>query len=397
MALNRHILDPEVQDYINSHLSADVHQLALSKSPFEGVTVAELANQIRAKNKAAKKLPSWYMREGIFYPPVLSIEQTSSETTAKYKSTLAIGTHLLDLTGGFGVDSLYFAKVVDTVTHCEINEELSQIAEHNAGVLEQHNLTFHSGDGLDYLHDHKSNFDTIYVDPARRSTAGKVFMLRDCTPDITIHLDFLLSKARRIIIKTAPLLDITAGLKELSNVSEVHIVSVKNECKELLWLIDRDKSADKPVKIVAVTLNETLKQFSFDKEDAEVPAVLAEADLEKYLYEPDTALLKSGAFNLIANTYQLKKLDPQTQLYTSDNFNSTFPGRIFEIVKLLSPAELKKQKALTGNVIVRSYPDKAELLVKKYKIKPDHEKFLIFTRSHASGNIIIEATIRQHY
>ena len=284
--MNRHILDPEVQDYINSHLSADVHQLALSKSPFKGVTVAELANQIRAKNKAAKKLPSWYTAEGIFYPPVLSIEQTSSETTAKYKSTLAIGSHLLDLTGGFGVDSFYFARKVETVTHCEINAELSQVATHNAGILQQHNITFHSGDGLEYLHNHKSNFDTIYVDPARRSNAGKVFMLKDCTPDITAHLDFLLSKARRVIIKTAPLLDITAGLKELFNVSEVHIVSVKNECKELLWIIDGNLPADHSVKIVAVTLNETLKQFSFDKEEAEVTAVLAEADRKNTCMNP---------------------------------------------------------------------------------------------------------------
>ena len=394
--MNRHVLDSEVQEYIKNHLNDDVHKLAMSKSPFKLVDSKELANQIAAKNKSAKKLPTWYKTESIYYPALLSIEQCSSEITAAYKAGLAIGDSLIDLTGGFGVDSCYFAKVVKTLTHCEINTELSEIAAHNAAVLQQPNIQCLAEDGLALLANTDESFDTIYVDPARRSSAGKVFMLKDCTPNVVEHLDLLLKKSKRIIIKTAPLLDITAGLKELNNVSEVHIVSVKNECKELLWIIDGNKPVQQP-KITAITLNESQKEFSFFKGEEETEAELLSNMPSGYLYEPDTALLKSGAFKLIATRFKLKKLHHQTQLYVSDHADSSFPGRIFKINKMISSSDLKKEKALKGSVIVRNYRDKAENLVKKYKIKPDHHKFLIFTQGVNDSYLIIDTEIVQHY
>lgn len=394
--MNRHVLDSEVQEYIKNHLNDDVHKLAMSKSPFKDIDSKELANQVAAKNKSAKKLPTWYKTESIYYPALLSIEQCSSETTAAYKAGLAVGDSLIDLTGGFGVDSYYFAKAVKTLTHCEINTDLSEIAAHNAEVLHQSNIQCLAEDGLALLENTDETFDTIYVDPARRSSAGKVFMLKDCTPNVVEHLDLLLNKSKRIIIKTAPLLDITAGLKELGNVSEVHIVSVKNECKELLWVIDGNKSVPQP-KITAVTLNESQKEFSFLKGEEETEAELLSGTPSGYLYEPDTALLKSGAFNLIAVRFALKKLHHQTQLYVSDHIDSSFPGRIFKINQIVSAGDLKKGKELKGNVIVRNYRDKAENLVKKYKIKPDHHKFLIFTQGINDSYLIIDAEIIQHY
>ena len=209
------------------------------------------------------------------------------------------------------------------------------------------------------------------------------------------NLDLLLEKSERVIIKTAPLLDISAGLKELKQVSAVHILSVKNECKELLWRIERTPAEQ--LKIVATTLNEQEKNFVFFRAEGMDVAGINHGQLKKYLYEPDVALLKSGAFNQIAIEYGLEKLDQNTQLYTSDRFNTRFPGRIFSITKTLSPANLKKEKDLRGNVIVRNYPDKAENLVRKYRIKPDQVKFLIFTHSKGMGNVIIEASIEQHY
>ncbi|WEK17990.1 MAG: hypothetical protein P0Y49_14430 [Candidatus Pedobacter colombiensis] len=394
--MNKHILDQPVQEFISHHLNDDVHKIAMAKSPFKEVEARELANQIAAKNKSAKKLSRWYHTESIYYPPLLSIEQCSSETTAAYKAKLAIGNSLIDLTGGFGVDSYYFAKAVDSVVHCEINPELSAIAAHNAKVLGQNNMSFLATDGIAYLQDTAATFDTIYIDPARRSSAGKVFMLKDCTPNVVEHLDLLLKKSARIIVKTAPLLDLSAGIKELNNVAEIHIVSVKNECKELLWVIEKQEVSN--IKITCSTLNETEKHFSFLKgdEEASQPQILTETP-SGYLYEPDTALLKSGAFNLIGLTYGLKKLNTQTQLYSGDQINSSFPGRIFKINRIISSGELKKEKQLVGNVVVRNYRDKAENLVKKYKIKPDNHRFLIFTESKKDGYIVIDATIEQHY
>lgn len=395
--MNNKLLAKAVQDYINTNLNADVNQIALAKSPFEGITSAELAIQITAKKKSEKKLPTWFHTENIYYPPVLSIEQTSSEITAKYKSKLANEDTLIDLTGGFGVDTYYFAKKVKEVIHCEINPELSAIAQHNALTLNAKNIKFKAEDGITYIQKTDTTFDTIYVDPARRAEKGKVFMLKDCTPDIVTHLDALLKKSSRIIIKTAPLLDISAGLAELNQVSEIHIVSVKNECKELLWVID--KGFDKDTKIIAVTLNNKVeKDFSFYRSAANGAVQFAESlSIDHYLYEPDAALLKSGAFNLIASTYNLLKLHPQTQLFTSDSTNKAFPGRIFKIEAILNTGELKKETNLKGNVIVRNYPAKPEDLVKKYKIKADQQQFLIFTKIANGENVILKASIIQYY
>lgn len=394
--MNKHILDKHVQDYINQHLNDDVHKIAMAKSPFKDVEAKELANQIAAKKKAIKKLPLWYSTTGIYYPSLLSVEQCSSEATAAYKAGLAIGDTLIDLTGGFGVDSYYFSRLLKKVMHCEINAELSEIAAHNAELLGMPHTRFLAADGIIYLRNSAESFDTIYVDPARRSSSGKVFMLRDCTPNVVEHLDLLLSKSKRIIIKTAPLLDLVAGLKELRNVSEIHIVSLRNELKELLWIIEKEETPI--VKIVCRMLNENYKGFSFYKGDEEIShAQLLAGTPSGYLYEPDVALLKSGAFNLIAQAYGLKKLAPQTQLYTAEHINDRFPGRIFKINRVITSGELKKEKHLTGNVIVRNYRDKAENLVRKYKIKPDQHQFLLFTQSRTDGFIVIDATIVQHY
>jgi len=395
--MNNKLLAEAVQDYINTNLNADVNQIALAKSPFEGITAAELATQITAKKKSEKKLPTWFNTQNIYYPPVLSIEQTSSEITAKYKSKLAKGNTLIDITGGFGIDSYYFSKKVKAVTHCEINPELSVIAQHNAQALHATNIEFKAEDGIAYLQTSDASFDTIYVDPARRAEKGKVFMLKDCTPDIASNLDALMEKSSRIIVKTAPLLDISAGLSELKRVSEIHIVSVKNECKELLWIIDKAYNDD--TKIIAVTLNNGIeKDFSFYR-SASNDSIQFIDDLNTgdYLYEPDAALLKSGAFNLIGTTYNLLKLHPQTQLFSSAIVNKDFPGRIFKIEAVLSTATLKKQENLKGNVIVRNYPAKPEDLVKKYKIKADQNQFLIFTKVGNGENIVVKASIIQYY
>ncbi|MGM9479528.1 class I SAM-dependent methyltransferase [Pedobacter sp. GSP4] len=395
--MNNNLLATAVQDYINANLNADVNQIALAKSPFEGISAAELATQISAKKKSEKKLPTWFNAQNIYYPPVLSIEQTSSEITAQYKSTLAKGDTLIDITGGFGVDSYYFSKKVKEVTHCEINPGLSAMAKHNATALQADNISFKAEDGIAYVKAANQHFDTVYVDPARRAEKGKVFMLKDCTPDIVANLDALLEKSERIIIKTAPLLDITAGLSELKQVSEIHIVSVKNECKELLWVIDKGFNQD--TKIIAVTLNQEIeKKFSFNRlsvnETVEFATTLNSGH---YLYEPDAALLKSGAFNLIGTAYNLSKLHPQTQLYTSATINTDFPGRIFKIEEILTTGALKKLVNLTGNVIVRNYPAKPEELVKKYKIKPHQDQFLIFTKVANGDNVILKASIIQYY
>ena len=392
--MNENILNDEVQQYIIEHINADVNKIALAKPVFENISSAELAGQIAAKKKATNKLPTWFNNHQIYYPALLSIEQCSSEPTANYKSNLAKGNSLIDLTSGFGVDSYFFSKKMALVYSCEINEQLAAISSHNAKQLDAKNIQVIAEDGITFLKNTTQHFSTIYIDPARRNQSNKVFKLKDCTPDVTEHLDLFLSKADRLIIKTAPLLDITAGLSELKNVSEIHIVSVKNECKELLWVIDKD--FDKSTSVVCATLSENLKTFNFEIDHLKIPTAIAQLEPKGYLYEPDVALLKSGAFNLISERFGLKKLHHQTQLYFSEDINTSFLGRIFEIEKLLTLNELKKEKNLFGNVIVRNFPERAENLVKKYKINSTHDDFIIFTQT-ADGYIAIKAKIIQHY
>jgi hypothetical protein len=392
--MNEEILNPEVQDYINAHLNDDVNKIALGKSGFEKVTSAELAGQIAAKKKSIYKLPTWIKQSFIYFPPLLSIEQCSSEPTASYKANLAIGNTLIDLTAGFGVDSYFFSKKLNVVQSCEINLELAEIAAHNAKILNANNINYAAVDGIAFLNRPDSFFDTIYIDPARRNQHQKVFKLKDCTPDVTIHLDLFLAKAKRILIKTAPLLDISAGLSELRNVSEIHIVSVKNECKELIWVIDRE-GYNEP-KIVCTAINNTSKTTIIPFNQLQTKATFNEQSLSGYLYEPDVALLKSGAFNWIGEKYGLKKLHAQSQLYISETLKPEFIGRIFKIETILNVNELKKDKNLIGNVIVRNFPEKAENLVKKYNIKPSHDEFIVFTQTLV-GYIVIKASIIQHY
>ncbi|MES2418235.1 MAG: hypothetical protein V4541_08595 [Bacteroidota bacterium] len=392
--MNQNLLAKPVQDYIKAQLGADVNKIALAKPAFDGISSAELAGQIAAKKKAIYKLPNWFNKDGIYYPALLSIEQCSSEITAAYKANLAIGSSLIDLTAGFGVDSFFFAQQINEVYSCEINAGLSAITTHNAQVLGATNIRFLAENGIDFLHKSPLNFDTIYIDPARRGQSNKVFRLKDCTPDVTAHLTLFLAKSKRIIIKTSPLLDLHAGLLELPNVSEIHIISVKNECKELLWVIDKGYTGE--TKIVCAALNEKSKIFSFPFGDLQLKTEVAQSQPLGYLYEPDVALLKSGAFNLIAEHFGLKKLHQQSQLYFSDEIKPAFLGRIFEIKTLLSLNELKKEKELRGNVIVRNFLEKAENLVKKYKITPNNDDFIIFTQT-ISGFLAIKAKIIQHY
>jgi precorrin-6B methylase 2 len=392
--MNINLLAKEVQEYINGHLNVDVSKIVLAKSPFAEVSAAELANQIAAKKKAEKKLPNWFHQENIIYPSTLSVEQTSSEDTASYKRQLIKGDRVLDITAGFGVDSYYFAKKAKQVFSCEINPQLSAITAHNAKILGLTNLTCLATDGLEFLKQSEENFGTIYVDPARRNSSGKVFKLADCTPNVVEHLDLLLSKAERVIIKTSPLLDIHAGLAELRNVSAIHIVSVRNECKELLWILDAGFEGEP--QIVCATLNNYTKTVELPFNDHPTTAYVKEELKQGFLYEADAALMKSGAFNAVANTYGLQKLAKQSHLYYNEQIETTFAGRIFEIETALAPNELKKLKGLGGNVIVRNFPDKAENLVNKFKIKPDQQTFYLFTQ--LDGNYVVFKTkIVQYY
>ncbi|MBL7474078.1 THUMP-like domain-containing protein [Robertkochia sediminum] len=379
--MNHEILNSRVQEFINENLHTDIASLVLKGSPFEGITPAALAEQVYAKRKSEKKLPTWFHTGNIYYPPVLSIEQTSSEITAKYKSGLFSGDHITDITGGFGVDDYYFSKRFSRVVHCELNKELSEIVRHNFEQLKASNISCHAGDGLSFV-ETIAHTDLIYTDPARRDDAkGKVFLLSDCTPNIVVHQDALFKKTGTIMIKTSPLLDLSAGIAELDKVVAIHIVAVRNEVKELLWILEREP-VSKDITITAVNLNEHGTEHApFEFQLGEITTAIARiGPVTKYLYEPNAAIMKSGAFNLIGEKFGLDKLHPHTHLYTGDTLVD-FPGRRFEVLEVLPYNNKVMKKKLGGSqchITTRNFPVAVANLRKKFKIGDGGDRYVFF-------------------
>jgi hypothetical protein len=390
--LNPILLHREIQDYINSKIGADVSKLALSKNPFPDVAWPEIISQIAAKTKAKDKLPTWFDTENIVYPSKTSVEQTSSEITAEYKSSMVWGESLIDLTGGFGVDDYYFSKKIKTVAHCEINPELSEIVSHNFEKLQADNTACHSGDSMETLKQLNVNWDWIYIDPSRRNDAkGKVFLLKDCLPNVPENLELYFSYSENILIKTAPLLDISAGLAELSNVKAIHIIAVKNEVKELVWELSKNYSGHIHIKTVDIS-KDNQNAFGFDMgENFSATFSLP----KKYLFEPNSAIMKSGGFEAVSAHFKIDKLHRHSHLYTSDEKIDGFPGRIFKIDRIL-PYNKSGMKELAGikkaNITTRNFPDSVEIIRKKWKINEGGQVYCFFTTNANNDKIALICT-----
>ncbi|MEO1013474.1 MAG: class I SAM-dependent methyltransferase, partial [Bacteroidota bacterium] len=387
--MNKAVLKNEVQEFVLDNLSVDIPSLLLKKPFFKEVSNKELAQQIASKKKAKTKLPTWFKNNWVYYPDKLNLEQSSSEITAKYKANLVEGKSLIDLTGGFGVDSYFFSQRTDEVYHCEVNPELSEIALHNFEVLGRKNIIPVLGNGLEFLRRTTQHFNWVFIDPSRRhGTKGKVFFLKDSVPDVTQHLTLLFSKTNRVLLKTSPLLDISSGIRDLTNVKEIHVVAVGNEVKELLWVLQSGFKGDIAIK----TLN--FGKFQVDNFDFN----LYEEKEQKpnfsiprnYIYEPNAAILKSGAFALVANRYDLYKLHEHTHLYTSDR-SISFPGRRF-CLKQSFPYSKKIKKMLglqKANLATRNFPETVASLRQKFTIADGGEHYLFFTRDLYSKRIVL--------
>lgn len=376
--MNEIILQQDIQQYINDNLKTDIHKLILKGIPFEGVTVQEVANQLICKQKSEKKLPSWFHGEKIYYPPKVNIEQTSSEIAARYKISLVSGKTLLDLTGGFGVDSFYFSNSFNKVIHCEINKNLSKIASYNFNQLNKTNIVSINENGIGYLKKSKVTFDVIYVDPSRRSDSkGKVFLLKDCEPNIPKYIDLLLNKTTTILIKNSPILDITSASKELKFVKEIHIVAIRNDVKELLYLLEKEYNGEIKINTINFSKKNTQK-FNFLLNKKTISNYQEPLD---YLYEPNAAILKSGGFHEITAQLDVYKIHQHSHLYTSKK-HIKFPGRTFKILTVLPYDKKKILKALPNkkaNVTTRNFNKTVAQIRKELKIKDGGNDYLFFT------------------
>lgn len=376
--INNTILTPEFQEFLLLIEKEDIRSIGLKKSPFDEVTSAEVAQQLKGLQVAKHKFPTFYQTKGIYFPPSVNLEQASSEATANYKASLVSGKKLIDLTAGLGIDSIAFSNSFENVIHIEKNSDLSQIVSHNVSVLNR-NIKCYNGTFEDYFEQNPNEkFDVIYLDPARRNDSGRKFILEDLEPNILEYIPIFFEKSNQIMVKLSPLLDLSLTIQQIPSIKEIHIVALKNEVKDFLILLEKDLVISNP-KIVCVNLESNQDEFSYNFED-EAISYASFGGLKKYIYEPNVSILKAGAFKNICSKFDVLKLHQNTHLYTSDELIENFPGRIFEIQEIIKnpKKEITKSKA---NLLVKNYPDSIDVIKKKFKINDGGNITLIFTQS----------------
>lgn len=358
------------REFIRKNLKADTAQLALKYG--SDPTYKLLLGQIMARQKIRKKLPEWYANLDLVLPTGLSLEQCSSEAAAKHKASLLKGKKLIDITGGLGIDTFYFSQSIGDTTYVEMNEELAAVAKHNLKALGC-SIIVKGGDGLKELA--SSDADLVYADPYRRDDAqNKMVAFEDCLPDITKVLDELV-KNRQTLIKASPMIDLSAAIEQLKYVSEIWITSVKNDCKEVLFLLDAQ-----PQEILVKTFDlqhgsDNAFEFPFENRNLKADS----GALAEHLYEPNASILKSGGQDFLASKIGLKKLHPNSNFFTSPEPLTQFPGKVFKIQEVLKPYD-KRLKKKRFNVISRNFPDKANIIEQKLRLKPAAKDYLMATR-----------------
>ena len=394
------ISTPEVQEYLSANESIDEKKLLLAKKEILGIPSSEMANQLIGRRKAKQKFPSWYQTTSIVYPPSANLEQSSSEATAKFKaelirSELVHSSLLVDLTGGFGVDTFFLGKLFSEAIHIEPNETVSAIAAHNHRLLGASILHVQQT-AEEYLKANSKRVDLFFIDPSRRSESKKVFKLADCQPNIATLQDALFNFSNFILTKASPLLDIQQALRELKHVAKVVVVSVENECKELL-LLQKLGFVGEPFIETINLLNDgsVVERFVFTALEERAATVVFSSPLD-YLYEPNASILKSGAFKVVAEKFGLSKLQANTHLYTSPNLFTDFPGRVFKIEALNPTLQLLKELLPEGkaNVATRNYPLSAQELKKKLKLKDGGGKFVIGFSEEKRKSVVIATRIK---
>lgn len=374
------------------HREDDVARLLLGGDKYPKIDLSIVAQQIEGWRKAQEKWPTLAQCENAWYPPRLNREQSSSETTARYKAALFVqaGDHTADLTGGMGIDSLFAANAGATVDYIERDENLCDGMRHNLSALGVTDCHVHCGDSIEWIGQQTERYDTLYIDPARRNAhGGRVSAFEDCTPNLLEHLEYLLSHCRRLVVKASPMIDLATARRQLGDsLCETHIIAVKGECKEVLFVC-RQFPEDNSGTIFCTNIEnprhpETSIGHAFEftlKEDvAAIPVFCTSA--EHYLYEPHAALMKSGPFNLLCQRYNVKKLARNTHLYTSSELIEDFPGRVFEVRQSIS-LNAKSVHCVLPNgkahVVSRNYPIAAEALQKQLKLREGDELFVVAT------------------
>ena len=387
-------ISSETLRFIEENTRADVRSLALQAKKYPQVDMAMAVVQIAGRQIAEAKVPSWYHTEGLLYPKHLSMEQCSSEATAIYKAGLVEGDSFADLTGGFGIDCSFLSRKFKQADYVERQTELCELAKHNFPLLGL-SIGVHNEDGVEYLKQMQP-VDCLFLDPARRDGhGGKTVAIADCEPDVSALEDLLVEKAKKVMVKLSPMLDLSLALKHLKYVREVHIVSVNNECKELLLILQKESaSPDITIHCEHIVNASEHQSFSFTQEQERTSDCPLATEVGAYLYEPNASILKAGAYRSLTQTYACKKLHASSHLYTSEQFIEDFPGRRFrvEAVSGFGKKELKDflQGMEKANLTIRNFPSSVADLRKRLKLKEGGEDYLFATTLADESKVIIK-------
>lgn len=386
------------EEFIAQNRDADIRALALGKVP-SGIDLQYCLRQIEGQQIVRRKLPSWTKKEGIIYPPKLSLEQCSSEQTALYKQKLVERLlpgnrqKMVDLTGGFGIDFSVLAQLFDESVYVELSEELCKIAQHNFPLLGLPKARIHCKACEEYI-DEMGDFSLIYLDPSRRDNAGrKVVALSACAPSIETIQDDLLEHAPIVVVKLSPMLDIQDTIRRLPNVNEVHTVSVGGECKEILLVLCREK-----VKITYYCTNITARTQTFCTDTRDTKPIIA-SNLENYLYEPNASIMKAGCFQELAQHYNVQPLAPNSHLFVSEQPIADFPGRSFQIsaISSMNKKELKTvlSNIHSANITVRNFPLSVADLRKKLKLADGGNVYIFATTLANNQHVLIVCRVSE--
>jgi len=374
-------------EFIRIHANEDVRQLAFLGKKLPEVDMAYALDQIAGRQKARTKIPSWAAIDGIVYPPHISMEQCSSEQTARYKAQIAgKGAKMVDLTAGFGVDMAFMSDGFKEAIHIEQQPQLCAISSENYKRLGMHHIQVVCSDGVEYLHQ-MEHADLIFIDPARRNQhGGRTYGIADCTPNVLEIIDEMLEKADRVMIKLSPMLDWQKAVSDVGHVSEVHIVSVGNECKELLLIVEKTEA---PLKIYCIN-DDSIFSYTFNDE---IGDFCEKPTSPAYLYEPNASVMKAGCFDLISKRFGISQPDANSHLFISDKAIENFPGRGFVIDRICTLNKRELKEALTGidkaNIATRNFPLSVADLRKRLKLKDGGEVYIFATTDAKKGHLLM--------
>lgn len=380
------LLKPEIRNYLLEHLTDHPADFLMRSHPFP-VDSKALTQQLVGLQKSLKKFPELHQHPAVLFPPKVNLEQTSSATTAAYKAQILDGKSMVDLTGGWGVDVLAFAKAGFQCTHIERNIDLHTYSKRLFQAFDL-DVEAIAGDGIEYAYDDLDYVDLIYMDPSRKTDKStKAVRLEDYEPDVLEHLELLLHKCKYLMIKTSPMLDIRMGMELLKQVNQLHVVSVKNEVKELLWILENEPSE---TQIYCVNLETDQNPLVFNYDDEKLSD--AYSNPLNFLYEPNASIMKAQAFQTLTKDYGVQKLEVNTHLFTHQNLMD-FPGRAFKVIAT-HPYKPKLIKKLFGKqnrgVVTRNFKNSVKELRTKFQIGEDDTNYLFFTQIVGGKSVVIE-------